>query len=81
MYAARHGGSLGGPLAKPLVGARGGKPPYFPELCRYRCKESNKNIFITKVISVRHSGFAMGRGSLLGIVVAVCLDLALVFRK
>ena len=36
-----------------------------------------QNRFVTKLISVRHSGFALGRGSLLGIAVAVCLDVAL----
>ena len=32
-----------------------------------------RNRFITKLISVGHSGFALGRGSLLGKAVAVCL--------
>ena len=52
---------------------------YFFELCPLnRCK----NRFITKLISVRYSGFALAgaRDSLFGIAVAVCLDLALVFR-
>ena len=43
-------------------------------------RKAIKNRFITKLITVRHSGFALGRGSLLRMAVAVCLDLALVFR-
>ena len=54
LIGARHGGSVVGPGTGPIVGARGRSPSFFPKLCPYRCKESNKkNRFSTKLISVR----------------------------
>ena len=59
----------------------GEAPRISPEFFPYMQGEQYKNRYIKKSISVRNCGFSLGRGSLLGMAVAVCLDLALVFRK
>ena len=65
-------------MVKPLVGARGSSPPNYVLI---DARRAIQNRFITKLSLVRHSGFTLGWGSLLGISVAVCLYLALVLRK
>ena len=52
-------------------------PDFSPNYALIDARRAIQNRLVTKLISVRHSGFALSRG----IVVAVCLDLALVFRK
>ena len=45
----------------------GGRAPrFFPNYVLIDARRAIQNRFITKLISVRHSGFALGRGSLLG---------------
>ena len=58
----------GGLEAQPPVGSRG---EFFPHFALIEARRAIQNRFITKLISVRLRGFALGRGSLLGIAVAV----------
>ena len=68
--------------AKPLVEGLRAKPPIFlPNYVLIDAKRAIQKYIYNESISVRHSHFALGRGSFLGMTVAVCLDLALVFIK